>query len=189
MLKIGIITGTTSDARVNGQVADYILEKAKAFESEDVSVELVDIKDYDLPLFNGSMPPGMLNKQYETEVERKWSEKIDSLDGFIFVTPEYNKSIPAALKNAIDYLASEFSNKAAGIVSYGSTLGVAASFSLRPILANLNTATVGPFAAFSLFTDFEEMSTFKPSEIHEPTVNSVIETTIAWSKALKTIRE
>lgn len=186
MVKIGIITGSTRDARVNTQVAEYILNKAKGIEGAEF--EIVDIKDYNLPELNETMPPAMANRNYETPEAKVWSEKIDSLDGFIFVTPEYNKNASPSLLNAISYLTPEFANKAAGIVSYGSTLGVAANFALRTTLSNFNVAVVGPFAAFSLFTDFEQMSTFAPAEVHEPTVQAVLNTTVAWSTALKTIR-
>lgn len=186
MVNIGIVTGSTRDARVNGQVAEYVLEKSKNIEG--AKFEIVDIKDYDLPLFNEAMPPAMANKEYSNEANNKWSEKIDSLDGFIFVTPEYNKAITPSLKNAIDYLGPEWGNKAAGIVGYGSTLGVAATLNLRTILSNANVATVGPFGAFSLFTDFEQMSTFRPAEVHNATIQAVIDTTVAWSKGLRTVR-
>lgn len=188
MVKIGIITGSTRPVRLNGQVAEYILQKAKNMNIEGAEFEIVDIKDYDLPMFNQATPPGMANKQYESPEHTRWSEKIDSLDGFIFITPEYNNSITPSLKNALDYLASEWGNKAAGIVGYGSTLGVAASLSLRTILANFNIATVGPFGAFNLFTDFQEMATFRPSEVHNATMQAVIETTVNWSKGLKSVR-
>lgn len=186
MVKIGIVTGSTRDARVNDQVAEYVLEKAKNIEG--ANFEIVDIKDYDLPMFNEAMPPAMANREYGKEETNRWSKKIDSLDGFIFITPEYNKSITPSLKNAIDYLGPEWGNKAAGIVGYGSTLGVAATLSLRTILSNANVATVGPFGAFSLFTDFEQMSTFRPAEVHNATIQAVIETTVAWSKGLQTAR-
>lgn len=186
MVKIGIITGSTRDSRVNGQVAEYIFEKSKAIEG--ANFEIVDIKDYDLPLFNETVPPAMANKQYDKEANSQWSEKIDSLDGFVFVTPEYNSAVTPSLKNAIDYLGPEWGNKAAGIVGYGATLGVAATLNLRTILSNANVAMVGPFGAFSLFTDFEEMSTFRPSEVHNATIQSVLDTVVSWSKGLKSIR-
>ena len=186
MVKIGVITGSTRDVRVNKQVAEYILEKAKTVEGAEF--ELVDIKEYDLPLFNEAMPPAMANKDYDKDENNRWSEKVDSLDGFVFVTPEYNNAITPSLKNAIDYLGPEWGNKAAGIVAYGSTLGVAAQLSLRHILSNANVATVGPAGAFSLFTDFEEMSTFRPSEVHNPTIQAVLETTASWSRGLKSAR-
>lgn len=188
MVKIGIITGSTRDARINSQVAEYVLQKAQSMNVADAEFEIVDIKDFDLPMFNEMMPPAMANKEYNLDENNRWSETIDGLDGFIFVTPEYNKAISPALKNAIDYLGAEWSNKAAGIVGYGSTLGVAATLNLRTILSNTNVATVGPFGAFSLFTDFEEMSTFRPAEVHNATIQAVIETTVNWSKGLKSVR-
>ena len=188
MTKIGIITGSVREGRVNLQVAEWVKELADKLNIDDAEFEIVDIKDYELPLFNEAMPPAMANKQYTSEDINRWSQKVDSLDGFIFITPEYNKSTSTVLKSQIDYLGPEFGNKPAGIVGYGSTLGVAATQSLRQILANYNVATVGHFGAFSLFTDFENMSTFKPAEVHTATIEAVVTTTTNWAKAFKTIR-
>lgn len=115
-------------------------------------------------------------------------EKNSELDGIVFVTPESNKAVTSGLKDAIDYLYVEWNNKAAGIVSYGSTLGVAAANNLRLILTVPKVATVGTSPALSLFTDFEEMSTFKPASFHEGTVQTMLNEVVAWSTALKTIR-
>ncbi|GAA3730335.1 NAD(P)H-dependent oxidoreductase [Salinicoccus jeotgali] len=187
MVKIGIVTGSTRPARVNLQVAEWVKDFAEKMDLE-AEFEIVDIKEYDFPMFNEDLPPAMANKSYSKDTVNAWSKKIDELDGFIFITPEYNKSITSSLKNAIDYIGPEWGHKAAGIIGYGSTLGVAASLSLRQILGNLNVATVTPFGAFSLFTDFEDMKTFKPNPIHNATVENVITTTVNWSKGLKTIR-
>ncbi|AKG75154.1 NADPH-dependent FMN reductase [Salinicoccus halodurans] len=187
MVKIGIVTGSTRKARVNMQVAEWVKDFADKLDL-DAEFEIVDIKEYDFPMFNEDLPPAMANKQYSTDAINAWSRKIDELDGYIFITPEYNKSVTASLKNAIDYIGPEWGNKSAGIVGYGSTLAVAATLSLRQILGNLNVATVAPFGAFSLFTDFENMSTFKPAEIHDATIENVVNTTVNWAKGLKTIR-
>ena len=187
MTKIGIVTGSTRDSRVNLQVAEWLKDFAEKLD-RGAEFEIVDIKDYEAPLFKESLPPLMANKQYGSDVINNWSAKIDSLDGYIFVTPEYNKAVSPALKNLLDYIGPEFGNKSAGIVGYGSTLGVAATLSLRQILSNFNVATVGPFGAFSLFTDFEEMSKFAPAEIHNPTIEAVITTTVNWANGLKSIR-
>lgn len=186
MVKIGIITGSVREGRLNSQVAEYV--KNKAVSNTEADFEIVDIKDYNLPIFSEPVPPAMANKDYKTPEAHAWSQKIDEFDGFIFVTPEYNRNISGALKNAIDYLSPEWNSKAAGIVAYGSTLGVSAVYALRATLSNANVATVGPFGAFSLFTDFENMTTFKPAAVHNPTIQAVIDTTVAWSKAMKTLR-
>lgn len=187
MTKIGIITGSTRDARVNLQVAEWIKNYAEQTDI-DAEFEVIDIKNTGLTRFNETVPPLMANKDYATEENNKWSETIDALDGFIFVTPEYNKNISSGLKDHLDYLGSEWHNKAAGIVSYGSTLGIAASLALRTTLANLKLAIVTPQGAFSLFNDFEDMSTFKPQPIHNPTVDTLLNDVTSWSKALETIR-
>lgn len=185
MVKIGIIIGSTRGGRVSTQVANWV--KTFADNNSEAEFELIDIKEYDLKEFN-MLPPGMLNREYEDEDVQKWSQKIDELDGFIFVTPEYNKSITPSLKNAIDHLGPEWANKAAGSVSYGSTLGVGATFALRQILSNLGVAIVPAFGALSIFTDFENMSEFKPGDHHADSINATIDGVVQWAKALKTIR-
>lgn len=186
MLKIGIIIGSVRQNRVSPQVAEFFLNRANELNIEDVAFEIVDLKDYNLPEFDEPAPPVML-EEYSSQNIKDWGAKIDSLDGFIFVTPEYNKAIPASLKNALEHLGGEWGHKAAGIVSFGSTLGVAATLSLRQILSNLNVATITPFGAFNLFTDFVD-GKFQPAEVHDATINNLINTTVKWAKGLKSVR-
>ncbi|MFD1415146.1 NADPH-dependent FMN reductase [Oceanobacillus jeddahense] len=188
MTRIGIITGSTRDVRVNLQVAEWVKDFADN-KDVDAEFEIVDIKESGLGRFNEAIPPLMSNKDYATEVQNAWSRKIDSFDGFIFVTPEYNKNFPSGLKDHLDYLGSEWHHKAAGIVSYGSTLGIAASLALRTTLSNLKVATVEPQGAFSLFNDFENMATFTPMEVHKPRFGEMIDDVVAWSNALKSVRK
>ena len=186
MVKIGIITGSTRDSRVNIQVAEWV--KSIADKRTDAEFELVDIKDYNLPRYNESVP-AIMTQDYKTPEAHPWSKKISELDGFVFVTPEYNKAVTSGLKDAIDYLYVEWNNKAAGIVSYGSSLGVTAANNLRLILTVPAVATVRTQPALSLFTDFENMTTFKPASFHEETVQTMLNEVVAWSTGLKTIRK
>ncbi|MFD0961682.1 NADPH-dependent FMN reductase [Paenibacillus chungangensis] len=186
MIRIGIITGSTRDARVNVQVAEWV--KSIADTRKDAEFELVDIKDYNLPRYNESVP-AIMTKDYQTPEAKVWSEKISELDGFVFVTPEYNRGITSGLKDAIDYLYVEWNNKAAGIVGYGSAGGTTAAQQLRLILTVPQVATVGTQPALNLFTDFEEMRTFKPAAFHQETVQKMLDEVVAWSTALKTIRK
>lgn len=187
MTKIGIIVGSTREGRVSVPVAEWVKEFAEK-QNTDAQFEIVDIKEYGLDRFNEKLPPAMANKEYSNEKITAWSEKIDGLDGFIFVTPEYNNNISSSLKDHIDYIASEWNNKAAGIVSYGSTLGMYASLALRNTLGNLRMAIVSPQGAFSLFTDFEEMTKFAPQEVHNATMEALVNDVVNWSTALKTVR-
>lgn len=186
MVKIGIITGSTRNSRVNLQVAEWILAFAKEHKT-DAEFELVDIKEYDLPRFDEDIPPVATDERPNPNV-KKWSDKVKELDGFIFVTPEYNKAITGGLKDAIDYLASEFFHKSAGIVSYGGQLGISASVMMRPMLGNLKVAVVGPQVTFSMNTDFEQMSTFKPAAYHADSVNNMLNDVVSWAEALQTLR-
>ena len=119
MTKIGIILGSTRPGRNGEAVAKWVYDISK--KREDAQFELVDVKDFDLPLYDEPYPAMM--QQYTKEHTQKWSDKIKEFDGYIFVTAEYNHAIPGALKNAIDFLNVEWINKSAGFVSYGSAGG------------------------------------------------------------------
>ena len=108
-LKIGIILGSTREGRVSPQVGQWVLDKSKEVENADF--EIVDIKTFNLPL---------LGTTEDQSAVVKWNEKLQTLDGFIFVVSEYNHSMSGALKNALDSARDAWHNKAAGIVSYGS---------------------------------------------------------------------
>ena len=184
MLKIGIILGSTRPGRNGEAVAKWVYDIAQR--RKDADYELVDIQDYDLPLLDEPVPPSM--GQYSKPHTRKWSATIASFDGFVFVTPEYNHSTSGALKNAIDFLYAEWNNKAAGFVSYGSAMGVRAVEHLRLIMAELMIADVRAQVMLSLFTDFENFSTFKPAPGKEQTVTTMLDQVVEWAQAMKSVR-
>ncbi|MFG2107633.1 NADPH-dependent FMN reductase [Micromonospora chersina] len=115
-------------------------------------------------------------------------ELVDTYDGYVFVTPEYNHSTSGALKNAIDFLYAEWNNKAAGFVSYGSVGGTRAVEHLRLVVAELQMADVRAQVALSLFTDFENFSVFKPGDHQVGAVNTMLDQLAAWSGALAHLR-
>ena len=183
MIRIAIIIGSTRPGRVGESVAKWVFELSKS--RKDAEFELVDIKDFNLPVLDEPLPAGM--HQYSKDHTKAWAAKIDSFDGFIFVTPEYNHSTSAALKNALDFIYLEWTNKAAGFVSYGAVGGARAVEALRPIMGQLMIADVTAQVMLSLFTDFEN-GTFKPDPRHEKSANTLFDQVIAWSTALKTLR-
>jgi len=185
MIKIGIIIGSTRPERKAEAVAKWVYEIA--VKRTEAVFELLDIQDYNLPLLDEPFPPSM--HKYVNEHTKVWSEKIKSLDAFIFVTPEYNHSTSGALKNAIDFLYVEWNNKAAGFVSYGASSGFRAVEQLRLIMAELQIADVRAQVALSIFTDFENYTVFKPAPQHEARVNAMIDQLITWGSALKTVRD
>lgn len=184
MVKVAIVSGSTRPGRNNEAVFNWVYDIAK--QRADAEFELVDIADYDLPLLNEPIPPSM--GQYQHEHTKRWAAKIASFDAFVFVTPEYNHSTSGALKNALDYLFAEWNNKAAGFVSYGSVGGARAVEHLRTIMAELMIADVRAQVMLSLFTDFENFSTFKPDPRHEKEVHAMLDQVIAWGGALRSLR-
>lgn len=184
MIRIGIIIGSTRPGRVGESVAKWVHELA--VKRGDAEYELVDLKDFDLPLLDEPMLPSL--GQYTKEHTKRWAAKIASLDAFIFVTPEYNHATSGALKNAIDFVYKEWNNKAAGFVGYGSTGGVRAVENLRLIMGEIQVADVRNQVALSLFTDFENFKVFKPAALHEKSLAGMLEQLVPWAKALKTLR-
>jgi NAD(P)H-dependent FMN reductase len=184
VIKIAIILGSTRPGRNGEAVARWVYEIAK--KRIDAEFEFVDIKDFNLPLLDEPVPPSQ--GQYSKEHTKAWSAKIDSFDGYIFVTAEYNHGIPGALKNAIDYLYKEWNNKAAGFVGYGSSGGVRAVEQLRLVMAELQVADVRAQVAVSIITEFEDFRIFKPASYQEKLVNNMLDQVISWGRVLKLLR-
>jgi NAD(P)H-dependent FMN reductase len=184
MIKVAIVIGSTRPGRKAEAVARWVY--GIATKRSDADFELVDIKDFNLPLLDEPMPPAM--GQYSQPHTKAWAAKVASFDAYVFVTPEYNHGTSGALKNAIDYLYREWNNKAAGFVGYGSAGGTRAVEQLRLVMGELLVADVRAQVALSLVTDFENFSTFKPAPTHEKSVNIMLDQVVAWGGALKTLR-
>jgi len=183
--RIAVIIGSTRPGRNGEAVAKWVYKIAQ--KRSDAEFELVDTRDFNLPLLDEPMPPSM--GQYSKPHTKAWAAKIGSFDGYVFVAPEYNHGISGALKNAIDFLFAEWNNKAAGFVSYGGAGGARAVEQLRLVLAELQIATVRNQVLLSMFNDFENFSVFKPDARHEKSVNEMLDQVVAWSGALKSVRE
>jgi NAD(P)H-dependent FMN reductase len=184
MLRIAIILGSTRPGRIGEAVARWVHEQASR--RGDADYELVDIARFDLPLLDEPVPPS--RHQYSKPHTKAWAEKIASFDGFVFVTPEYNHGTSGALKNAIDFLYAEWNDKAAGFVGYGSAGGVRAVEHLRLVMAELQVADVRAQVALSLFTDFENFSTFKPQALHLKSLTTMLDQLLKWGEAMKRVR-
>lgn len=133
--KIHIIVGSTRPNRIGRTVADWFHQQAKVVSAEDVEFEIVDLADWDLPLFNEATPPKFAPVQHDHS--KDWTAKIAEADGYVIVTAEHNHSIPASLKNALDYVYHEWNNKPVAFVSYGWGGGKMAVKHLIDITENL----------------------------------------------------
>ena len=181
MLKIAIVQGSVREGRNGDAVAKWMYDFAT--KRNDAEYEIVDLANYNLPFLGAANGPADAEAQVKA-----WSEKMASFDGYVFVTPEYNHAIGGALKNALDFLNPELNNKAAGFVGYGSLGGTRAHENLRLILGELQVADVRTAVTFSLMSDFENMSVFKPADYHAGNANAMLDQVLSWSRALKTVR-
>lgn len=144
---LSIIIGSTRTNRVGRGVAEWVSEQAKTAGFE--TVELLDLKEINLPKFDTPVPP-----QYaplETAEAKAWAQQINDSEHILVLTPEYNRSIPASLKSAIDYLSAEWTDKPVAIAGYG-YIGAAgnARKHLSEILGFLKTDIVEETAGIQL---------------------------------------
>lgn len=184
MLNVAIIIGSTRPQRKGESVSKWVYEIAQT--RKDANFELVDIKNFNLPLLDEPIPASM--QQYSKPHTHAWSKKIASFDSYIFVTPEYNHGTSGALKNALDFLYHEWNNKSAGFVSYGGAGGTRAVEQLRQIMAELQIADVRAQVSLSLHQDFENFSIFKPAPHHTKTLHTMIDQVVCWGEALQALR-
>jgi NAD(P)H-dependent FMN reductase len=145
MTKIAVIVGSTRPGRQTDKLAQWAAkEVAKVAE-----VEIVDLQDYPLPFLDEPISPRYNPERKPNPEAQKWLDKVAEFDGYIMVTPEYNRSTSAVLKNAIDYLDYQMEKKPVGLVGHGSTGGAQAVATLRIALPGVGAVTVPQALFFS----------------------------------------
>ena len=182
-MKIGIVLGSTRPGRVGDQVARWVHERAAR--RGDAEFELVDLRDHPLPHL--AEPPGF-SGEYQDERTRAFAAVVASCDGFLFVTPEYNHSVPGVLKNAMDHVYVEWNTKAAGFVSYGGAGGARSVEQLRLVCGALQLADVAPQVTLPLATEFENRTVFRPGDHQLAALDTLLDHVVAWSTALAPLR-
>lgn len=156
-MKIGVIEGSIREGRTAATVTDWVMERTQEHVAgiEDVEVERIVLADFDVPLLTSATVPGAANGQYDDERVSAWGRAIAACDAFVFVTPEYNHSVPGAFKNAFDSLGAEWRDKAVAFVGYGAAGGVRAVEHWRSAVANFNMTDVRTQLDVNLFTEFD----------------------------------
>nr|WP_321508744.1 NAD(P)H-dependent oxidoreductase [uncultured Celeribacter sp.] len=189
--KIAIVIGSTRDARFADKPAQWLLDKVSSMTTE-LSFELVDLKDYKLPLFNEMASNLWMPSADENAIA--WQEKMAEFDGYIFLTPEYNSSMPASLKNALDQAGKEWVRKPAAVMGYGAVGAARAIEHLRAVAINLQMVPVRS-AVYISGSDFFKVSPLgangEMSEIEAgilPSVEAMLGDLTWWTKATKAAR-
>ncbi len=188
--KIAIIIGSTRDSRFGEKPAQWLYERAS--KRDDFEVELVDLKEFDLPLFNEKASNLWMPSEDPKAVA--WQEKIAEFDGYIFVTAEYNRSITGALKNALDQAYKEWNRKPMGALGYGGVGAARAVEHLRNIAVELQMVPVrnavhiaaGSFMKVHPMGENAEMSTIE--EAIGGSADALFDDMAWWAKATKAAR-
>ena len=188
MLKIGIIIGTDRETRFGHKPAQWIYDAAAA--RGDMQVEILDLRDFRLPFFNEAASNLWMPSKDPEAV--RWQNKLAEFDGYIFVTAEYNRSIPGVLKNALDQAYKEWNRKPAACVGYGAVGAARAMEHLRTIAIELQMA---PTRTGVHIQGADFMGVWREGkELTElahltPNVTAMLDELVWWGNALKTARE
>jgi len=139
-INIKVIAGSTREGRFSDKAATWIAEEIK--KQPGVVVEVLDLRDYNMPFFNEPMSPGYKKEPYKNEAVARFTNKINEGDAFVMVTPEYNHGTSGVLKNALDWVYQEWNNKPVAFVSYGGVGGARAVEQLRLTAIELQMAPI-----------------------------------------------
>jgi NAD(P)H-dependent FMN reductase len=187
---ISVIVGSTREGRFSEKPARWIFDHLK--QREGVDARLLDLRDFPMPFFDQPFTPATPGRPlFANEVVQRWTSAIAKSDGFIIVTPEYNYGSSAVLKNAIDWVYSEWRRKAVSFVSYGVMGGVRSVQQLRENVVELQLAPVKSsvhIPAPTLFAHYQggDVETGL-AELAAP-ANAMIDDLLWWTTALKAAR-
>ena len=188
-MKLQVIIGSTREGRVSDRLAKWIA--AEAAKLEGAEAELIDLAEYDLPFLNEPISPQYNPDRKPLPEAARLLGKFSEADAFILVSPEYNRSYSAALKNALDYIDFQFEKKPVGLVSHGVTGGAQAVAHLRGVLPGLLAVTV-PRAVFfvgQVGEAFDESGAVKTgANVPQASVDSMLEDLKWYSDALASAR-
>jgi NAD(P)H-dependent FMN reductase len=190
MTMISVIVGSTRQSRFSEKPARWIFQHLQR--RDGIEAQLLDLRDFPMPFFDDPVPPASPGRApYEHEMVKQWTAKIAASDGFVFVTPEYNYGPPAVLKNALDWVYSEWNRKAAAFVSYGSVMGARSVQQLRMVAIELQMAPVRSSVHIPVATLWAH---FKGGDVDqgladlETPAQVMIDDLLWWTAALKVAR-
>jgi NAD(P)H-dependent FMN reductase len=185
--RLTVIIGSTRPGRAGLPIATWFADRARSHAGFEVGV--VDLAELDLPLLDEPMHPRL--RRYTQRHTKDWSAKVERSDAFVIVTPEYNHGYPASLKNAIDYLHEEWSNKPVGFVSYGGvSAGTRAVQQLKQVVTALKMLPVPEAVSIPFHTQFlDEDGRVQPNEIMESAADAMLDELTRVEAVLRTLRE
>jgi len=192
MTKIAVVVGSTREGRMTDKLARWVAEQAK----ESADVEVLDLRDYPMPFFDEAISPRYNPDRKSVPAVRKWLDKVAEFDGYVLVTPEYNRSTSAVLKNALDYLDYQIDNKPVALVGHGSSGGAQAIANLRMALPGVGAVTVPQALFFSdrIAEAIDEAGVLKPELAEAPygpqaNLKTAVASLVWYAEALAAARQ
>lgn len=180
--ELHVVIASTRPGRIGPKVAEWFAGYAR--QHDHFKVRLVDLADFNLPMYNEPNHPVM--QQYEHDHTKAWAASVKSADAFVFVTPEYNFNPPPALVNALNYVYREWNYKPAGFVSYGGVSGgLRAVQSAKQLVTTLKMMPMVESVAMPMVTQlFDEQGEFHSNELIEHSAGQMLDEMLKWSNAL-----
>ena len=190
--KIAVVIGSTRQGRHTDKLAKWVANGL----GDKADVELLDLLDYPMPFLNESVSPRYNPSRKPDPETKKWLDRITMFDGYIFVTPEYNRATSAVLKNAIDVLGHEMDDKPVALVGHGSSGGAQAIANLRMIFPGVGAVTIPQALFFSdrLPESIDNNGKLKQEIAKRPhgpktALAGQLDSLLWYTKALKTARK
>lgn len=185
-LKLQTIICSTRPGRIGPSVARWF--NGFASEQGSFTSELIDLADFNLPVFDEPNHPAM--QQYEHEHTKAWSASVAQADAYVFVIPEYNFSPPPSLVNALNYLYKEWNYKPCGFVSYGGVSGgLRSAQSAKQLITTLKMMPMVEGVMVQMPWELlDEQQNFVAAEVHELSGKAMLEEMAKWAQALKAMR-
>lgn len=180
-MKIQIIVGSVREGRIAIKVARWVQRSIERANYSTVQVELIDLKEWNLPIFAGSHPP--LTGIYDQPKQQQWADKIASGDAVILISPEYNHGYSPALKNALDYLGKEWQGKPAAYIGYGATNGSRSIDQIRQVGTQLGLVDSNAVIEIRDIFSRNKTEEFEPNEFDNKNLRSVLDKLIQYVSA------
>lgn len=140
MLHFALIVGSTRPNRFSDHSTKWIVAGASG--RRDFRLDVLDLRDYDLPFYNEPASPLYTGGRYSEPAAEAWRHKIGSHDGYIATVSEYNHGPAAVLKNALDSAHYEWQRKPIAFVGHGGLGGARAIEHLRGVAIELQMAPI-----------------------------------------------
>jgi NAD(P)H-dependent FMN reductase len=186
MPTLQIVIASTRPGRVGLPVGQWFEQRARAHGGFEV--ELVDLLELDLPFMDEPNHPRL--QQYTKQHTKDWSARVDAADAFAFVVPEYNYGLPAALKNAIDFLHVEWQYKPVGFVSYGGvSAGTRSVQMIKQVVTTLKMFAVAEAVSIPFVARFiDDEGVVEANETMEQAADAMLDELLRVSVALAPLR-